>query len=83
MEFNLGSSQPWEEQKQKADAEKTLQQLFSLLSPWVQTSPSCHTASFLPVLAPDRSAGIVQPLCGEGDLFAGRRLSTSIRVIAH
>lgn len=74
------------EKKQKADAEKTLQRLSPSLSAWVQTSPSCHPAFFLPAPAPAperRSAGIVQPPHGEGDLFRGRRLNASIRVIAH
>lgn len=65
------------EKKQEADAEKTLQQLPPRL---LGTNlPLLHPAFFLP--APERrSAGTVQE---EGDLFRGRRLNASIRVIAH
>lgn len=64
----------------KADAEKTLQQLFPFLSP---CSPSiCHPKSSLQ--PPERkSAGLVQPPDGEGNLFRGRRLNASMRVMAH
>lgn len=65
---------------QKADAEKTLQQLFSLLSPC--SPPFCHPKSSLQ--APEReSAGLIQPPDGEGNLFRGRRLNASMRVMAH
>lgn len=71
------------EKKWKADAEKTLQRLFPLLSPRVQTFPLLP-----PSILPPRPSSR-QEACGAssapawGDLFRERRLNATIRVIAH
>lgn len=72
------------EKKQKADAEKTCSGFPSPVSPGTDLPPLVTQHPSSQPRAPERrSAGLFQPPHGEGNLFRGRRLNASIRVIVH